>query len=92
MIRAAIIAALAASPVHAETKCAPRAAVIAALATKYAETRQSIGISENGLVMEVFASKTGTWTITVTTPPGMTCLVASGYGFEKITEPLGVPS
>ena len=39
--------------------------------------------------MEVFASpETGTWTITVTTAAGMTCLVASGQAFEELAESL----
>ena len=43
----------------------------------------------NNAVVEVFASdETGTWTITVTTPNGMTCLVASGQSFEALAEAL----
>ena len=76
-------------------QCAPRAAVVAQLAQKYLETRRSIGITGNGMVMEVYASaESGTWTITMTTPQGLTCLVASGQGFESVVEtlpPPGVP-
>ena len=56
------------------------------LATKYGETRRSIGLAANNTVMELFASPTGSWTITVTLPEGMTCLMASGQGFETIAE------
>ena len=76
---------------HAQTapQCGPRAAVVKTLAEKYAETRRSIGISANNLVMEVYAAtESGTWTITVTTPQGQTCLVASGQGFEAVVEEL----
>jgi hypothetical protein len=70
-------------------QCAPRAAVVAQLAQKYSETRRSIGIAANNTVMEVYAAEeTGTWTITVTTAQGMTCLVASGQGFEAVVEEL----
>ncbi|MBV2360236.1 hypothetical protein KUH32_10655 [Thalassococcus sp. CAU 1522] len=69
--------------------CAPREMVIERLATKYGETRQSIGLGNNNAVVEVFASEeTGTWTITVTTASGMTCLVASGQAFEELAEAL----
>lgn len=69
--------------------CGPRAAVVAHLAEKYSETRQSIGLAANNMVMEVFASlDSGSWTITVTSPEGLTCLVASGQGFEPVTEEL----
>lgn len=41
------------------------------------------------MVVEVFASlETGTWTITITRPDGLTCLAASGEGFENLVEVL----
>ena len=74
---------------QSQTKCGPRAAVVKTLAEKYAETRRSIGISANNMVMEVYAAEgSGSWTITVTTPQGLTCLVASGLGFEAVVEEL----
>lgn len=69
--------------------CAPREAVIERLASGYGETRQSIGLGSQGAVVEIFAStETGSWTITVTTPNGTTCLVASGQSFEQLAEAL----
>lgn len=69
--------------------CAPRDQVVAHLGSKYAETRRAMGLAGNNMVVEVFAAEgTGTWTITVTTPEGMTCLVASGQGFEAMAEEL----
>ena len=74
---------------QASRNCAPRAAVVERLASTYGETRQSIGLGERGMVIETFASEeTGTWTITVTTPNGLTCLVASGLGWEELAEQL----
>ena len=69
--------------------CAPRDTVVARLAEGYGETRQSIGLGANNAVIEVFASaETGTWTITVTSARGVTCLVASGQAFETLAEAL----
>jgi hypothetical protein len=69
--------------------CAPRDAVLTRLAETYGESRQSIGLGQQGTVIETFASNdTGTWTITVTTPNGLTCLVASGQSYEKLAEAL----
>lgn len=69
--------------------CAPRDAVVERLAERYGESRQSIGLGPNNQVVEVFAStETGTWTITVTTAQGLTCLVASGQAFETLAEAL----
>ena len=69
--------------------CGPRDAVIERLAEGYGETRQSVGLGANNAVVEVFASEeTGSWTITVTQPGGLTCLVASGQSFEEVAEAL----
>lgn len=75
-----------------QRNCAPRDAVVERLASKYGESRQSIGLGSNNALVEVFASdETGTWTITVTNTSGMTCLVAAGQAFEALAEaPLGL--
>ncbi|MDQ7069297.1 MAG: hypothetical protein Q9M48_00850 [Rhodobacterales bacterium] len=74
---------------QAARNCGERAAVVQRLADGYGETRQSIGIGANNAVVEVFASaESGTWTITVTAPGGLTCLVASGQAFEALAEAL----
>lgn len=73
--------------------CGPREAVVDRLAEGYGETRQSMGLGANNSVVEVFASdETGSWTITVTTPNGLTCLVASGQSFETLAEALPAKS
>lgn len=82
--------ALAAQQTQAQsTNCAPRADVIARLNETYGESRRGIGMARQGAVMEVFASDdTGTWTITVTLPNGLTCLMAAGDAYETLTEAL----
>jgi hypothetical protein len=83
--------ALSAGQVSGETarNCAPRTVVLERLATGYGETRQGIGLGAEGAVIEVFASlDSGSWTITVTMPNGMTCLVASGQSYEALAEAL----
>lgn len=92
--------ALGAHQVHGQTgqparNCAPRPMVLERLADSYGETRQSIGLGSNNSVIEVFASpSTGSWTITVTMPDGLTCLVAAGSAFERLDEilPAGDPA
>jgi hypothetical protein len=70
-------------------QCAPRDDVIAYLSEKYGETRRSIGLAGQGAVMEMHAADaTGTWTITMTLPDGVTCMIASGQGYETLTEEL----
>lgn len=70
-------------------QCGARDAVLAQLADKYGETRRGIGMAANQSVLEIFAATaTGTWTIIVTMPDGSSCLVASGEGYEPVTEAL----
>ncbi len=89
------VALFAAHNVNAQTvpqggaQCGDREKVVSHLVATYGETRQGMGIAANNTVMEVFASSsTGTWTITVTLPTGVTCLVASGQGYEALAETL----
>ncbi len=82
------IMVLAAQQVSAQN-CAPRADVVQRLAEIYGETRRSIGIARQGAVMELFASdQSGSWTITITMPEGVTCLIATGQSFEALAEAL----
>ena len=81
-------AMLFAAPAYSQNNwnCAPRPVVLERLTERFGETRQSIGLGAQGAVVEVFASTgSGTWTITVTMPTGVTCLIASGQAFERLT-------
>ena len=87
---AAVVLLVATTDVVAQgPNCGPREVVVTRLAEGYGETRQSMGLGANNAVIEVFASdETGSWTITVTQPSGVTCLVASGQGYEQLAEAL----
>lgn len=70
---------------RAAPQCGPRAAVPGHLGQTHGESRRAVGLAANNLVMEVFASSDSqSWTITVTTPQGQTCLIASGQGYEAM--------
>ena len=87
---AIIIAAAFATPAPAaQESCAARPVVIERLQSVYGETRQSIAMGERGAVFETWANNdTGSWTLTFTTPDGMTCLATSGQSYERLTEAL----
>lgn len=87
---AAVAATVFATHASAQAACAPRDAVVTRLAERYGETRQSMGLGANNAVIEVFASATGSWTITVTMANGTTCLIASGQAFEEMAESLPI--
>lgn len=85
-----LVAVLAATQIaHSAPQCDSREAVTALLADRYGETRRSVGIAGEGAVMELYAADaTGTWSITFTLPDGQMCLMASGTGYEAVTEEL----
>lgn len=78
---------------HAQpNSCAERAMVVERLEGSFGETRQSVGIGQNNAVVEIFASQTtGTWTIVVSLPNGLSCLVASGESWEQLVVKARVP-
>ena len=65
--------------------CGPRAAIVEKLNNNYGETVQGLGLAANNAILEVYSSdETGSWTVTVTMPNGMMCLVASGQNWEPV--------
>lgn len=75
--------------------CAPHDKMAEALAAQYGEAPHAIGLAQDDTVMELYAAPgTGTWTLAVTLPTGLTCLVASGRNFEAIqpTQVKGAPA
>ena len=92
----AVLAIALPAAASAQPSCAPRQAVLERLSERFGESRQSIGLAAQNRIVEVHASETtGTWTITVTMPNGITCLVAAGQAYETVREaagPGGTPS
>lgn len=85
-------AILATRMAQANPQCDSRDRVTALLAERYGETQQAMGLAGSDAVMELFASgATGTWTITLTLPDGRMCMMASGAGFEALSEGLPAP-
>lgn len=70
-------------------QCAARDQVVERLERTYGESRRGVGLAGDSRgVIEVYASDaTGTWTITVTLPSGMACLVASGQNWSPAPLP-----
>jgi hypothetical protein len=76
--------AFGAAPADAQSKCKARDSVIKLLGDKYQEAPVAIGVTSNGKLVEVLSSDTGeTWTILITSPEGVSCLVAAGEGWRE---------
>ncbi len=79
--------ALVASSAMAQPQCNERDHVLKLLAKKYKETPIAAGVTNTGGLVEVLAAaKGGTWTIIVTTPQGVSCLVAAGEGWRNMEQ------
>ncbi|SFR40781.1 hypothetical protein [Litoreibacter janthinus] len=86
---AALVSASDGAVAQARNMCAARDVVLEKLTQQYGETRRSMGLAANNGIVELHASgATGSWTITVTHPNGLTCLVAAGTSFETVDEEL----
>ncbi len=74
-----------APPVLAQgTACAPRDAVVSRLATKYGEVLAAGGLRNAGQLVEIWAAPdTGHWTALVTTPEGISCILAAGTDWHQ---------
>ena len=81
------------SAAFAGQNCAPRAAIVDKLTTKYAEQPAASGL-QSSTVMEVFASPdTGSFTVLITHSNGVSCIVAAGTDWfveDPVAEPEGV--
>ena len=72
-----------AGPAAAQPVCRERGEVVEHLARKYQEAPVAMGVTSGGKLVEVLTDHKGdTWTIIVTTPQGMSCLVATGEGWR----------
>ncbi|MDA0241279.1 MAG: cell division protein FtsQ/DivIB [Proteobacteria bacterium] len=63
--------------------CGDRTAITKFLTDQYAENPTSLGLASNESVFEVFTSKRGSWTVLLTNPNGITCLLGSGEHWEN---------
>ncbi len=71
--------ALVSLPAEAQSTAAPRAEIVKQLGDAYAEEPVAIGLTGNGSVIELFTTGDGsTWTIVITSPDGLSRVVAAG--------------
>ena len=87
MLLGAALATLSSAAVAATPQqCNNRDAVLNLLSSKYKEAPVAFGVTNNGGLVEVLKStpsaKEDTWTIIITTPQGVSCLVAAGEGWK----------
>ena len=70
---------------HNENSCTDRSSALSHLSKNYQEQPVAMGLASSGGVVEVLTNDKGSsWSIIVTLPTGVTCLVASGEGWEAL--------
>jgi hypothetical protein len=86
---AALVIAL---PAAAQTVCVTeRGDVLKQLSSQFEENPVAMGLATDGSVVEVLAASSGSWTILVTKPTGVSCVVASGEAWDHVPPPLKGP-
>jgi hypothetical protein len=65
------------------TACGPHTEVIKALGDKFHETQSATALTSAGTLLEVLTASDGsTWTIIVSRPDGLSCVVAAGQNWQ----------
>ena len=72
---------------EAQVSCIQRDELVRSLAEKYNEKQTAIGLEAAGgksRMVEVFVSATGSFTILLSYPNGVSCVAASGEGWRQV--------
>ena len=64
--------------------CGDRSRFVDQLHEQYGEAPAALGLASNGTVVELLTSAVGSWTIIVTRPNGVSCVVASGESWQDV--------
>ncbi len=76
-----------ASETRAQTVCLPHIEVVKQLGGQHSEAPVALGLADNGNVLEVFSTGNGsTWTVVMTMPSGVTCMMATGEAWESLAK------
>ena len=72
--------------------CDQRTSVVGELTQSFREKPVAVGMQGNGTLLELFASKeTGSWTVLITLPSGVSCLTLVGDSFEMLPQKVAGP-
>lgn len=74
-----------APPAAAQMICGPRPAITNWLTTSFGESRSAVGMIGQDRVLELWvAAETDSWTILVTRPDSISCVVAGGTNWIEV--------
>lgn len=84
MLAAAFATFVVSAPVSAQSICGERSRFVEQLGAQYGESLNAVGLISDGALLEVMTSEKGSWTILVTRPNGISCMVASGESWQPL--------
>jgi hypothetical protein len=68
-----------------QPSCDTRDNILQKLSKKYKESPVAIGVTNNGRLVEVLTTENGsTWSIIISSPNGLSCLVAAGENWREV--------
>lgn len=79
--------ALGATEANAQMLCGQRAEIIESIDQKYKERPAAYGLSGDKMMVELYTSERGTWTMLMTRPGGVSCIMAVGQSWENLPMP-----
>jgi len=79
---ASLPAIVQAEPQQQQIPCDQRNKIVNVLAHQFSEQQVGSGLTPGGQVLEVFASRKGSWTILLTLPSGRSCMIATGEDWD----------
>jgi len=72
------------TPTLAQSICGERSRFLDQLGQHYGERVSAVGLVSNGTLLELMTSEKGSWTILITQPNGVSCVVATGESWEPL--------
>ena len=85
LLAAALILMASGKPAEAKQLCSQHGKVIAQFAKVYKELPVAGGLTRDGRLVQVLSTGDGiTWTIVISKPDGMTCVMMAGEGWRKL--------
>ena len=90
MARPLIIAAafvLLSSAAVAQNICAPRDDLVKRLWDRWQEAQVSLAMVADGRLLEIFVSKSGSWTAVISDPSGRSCVASAGQEWTTFDSP-----
>ncbi|MDX8525103.1 hypothetical protein RFM68_11335 [Mesorhizobium sp. MSK_1335] len=80
-----------AAPANAAAQCAARADIIKALGDKFHESEAGRGLINPNVVLEIFVSDQGSWTVLASDTKGQSCVLSVGEGWDSPTITAAMP-